>query len=36
MLEEYLLDGGTTALVVYLILDLRRRVDRLERLLNGK
>ena len=36
MLEQYLVDGGATALIVYLILDLRRRVNRLEVLINGR
>ena len=30
MLEEYALDGGLSALIIYLLMDLRNRVVALE------
>jgi hypothetical protein len=36
MIDELLLDGGGTVVLIYLLIDLRRRVTRLEGLINGE
>ena len=36
MIESLLIDGGATAIIVIMLLDLRSRVVRLEGICNGK